>query len=199
MEARDTSKAFARVERLSGSVAALEETQKTDARALSDRLSTMEKILGGLVNGLERLSAQVAGLDEMPKRVVALEEAKAPAAEKVLTSITKRLDRLSTQISNYKDVPEWMAAAEGASARADALAGGLRRAIDSIDLLSAQVTALQSGAPTASAPPSAPSRCSSQPTQSRQRCHRVLRQVELSVLSTCCELERAVSHVKTAV
>ncbi|MDP9420533.1 MAG: hypothetical protein M3P53_10380 [Actinomycetota bacterium] len=167
----DASKAL---EQLSTRVAALEKAPKDapdgNGRVPSERLAALEKVVGGLVQGLERLSSKVAELDhlpkrlaeldDLPKRLAALEGAKAPSAEKVLTSISKRLDRLSTQVYSYKDVPGRLQAAEQASARSDVLSRGLHRAIESIDHLSAQVTALQAAMPepaaTASTPAPAP-------------------------------------------
>ncbi len=177
----DASKAL---EQLSTRVAALEKAPKDapdgNGRVPSERLAALEKVVGGLVQGLERLSSKVAELDDLPtrlaeldhlpkrlaelddlpKRLAALEGAKAPPAEKVLTSISKRLDRLSTQVYSYKDVPGRLQAAEQASARSDVLSRGLHRAIESIDHLSAQVTALQAAMPepavTASTPAPAP-------------------------------------------
>ena len=167
------SRALERVEQLASRVAALENARRDgpdrNAGVPSERLAALEKVLGGLVQGLEHLSSRVAELDELPKRLAELEEAKAPPAEKVLTSISKRLDRLSTQVSSYKDIPGRLQAAEQTSARSEVLSRGLHRAIESIDHLSAQVTALQAAmprpavnasppapAPTQPAPPSGP-------------------------------------------
>lgn len=134
------------------------------------RINAMEKVLAGLVQGIERLSARVATLDEVPKRLEALETAESPLVgrvlasmgkrlealetaqppptdgpplEKVLVSMGKRLDRLSTQVGELKGLPERVRAIEEEPVRTESISRGLGGAIDMIDQLSAEVTAIK--------------------------------------------------------
>lgn len=145
----DLPRLLATLEQTTARVEALEQAPKP-ALGQAERLVSMEKALGGLVECLERVTSDVAALTEVQKRVTALEES-GPPLDKVLTSISKRLDRLSTQVSFYKDVAARLEATEQSAARVDSLTQGLRRAVESIDHLSAQVKGLEPPA-SASAP-----------------------------------------------
>lgn len=105
--------------------------------------NAIEKTVGELMRSTERLSARVSDLDEVPKRLQALEAVEHPPVEKVLGSLGKRLDRLSTQVGDLKGVPDRLRALEEEPLRAESLTRGLGGAIDMIDQLSAQVTAIQ--------------------------------------------------------
>ncbi|MDP8953380.1 MAG: hypothetical protein M3N37_00360 [Actinomycetota bacterium] len=144
------------------------------------RINAMEKVLAGLVQGIERLSARVAALDEVPKRLEALETAESPLVgrvlasmgkrlealetaqppptdgpplEKVLVSMGKRLDRLSTQVGELKGLPDRVRAIEEEPVRTESISRGLGGAIDMIDQLSAEVTAIKRAGPAGNGSP----------------------------------------------
>lgn len=158
------------VEKLAARLAALESraTSPPEPPGQQNRITSMEKVLVGLVQSVERLSVRASALDDMPKRLDALETAErvmaerlraeqaklervpterqqpdGPPIDKVLASMGKRLDRLSTQVGELKGLPDRMQAIEDDPGRTETLSRGLGGAIDMIDQLSAQVAAME--------------------------------------------------------
>lgn len=130
----------ARVDVLASAVESLRPDPATEGRA-----EAIEKVVRELLRSTEELSAQLSRLDDVPKRLEALEAVEQPQLDKVVASMGKRLDRLATQVGELKTLPGRVRLVEDQGGRSESLTQGLRGAIDIIDELSAQVSAIQDG------------------------------------------------------